>query len=1222
MGEDLKLNISENAKKVLEKRYLKKDSNGNIVETSAEMFRRVAQNIAQADLNYDKKADLVKTEEEFFSLISKLEFLPNSPTLMNAGKELQQLSACFVLPIRDSMEGIFDSLKSAALIHKSGGGTGFSFSSLRPKSSVVRSTGGVASGPVSFMKVFDAATQAVKQGGTRRGANMGILNVDHPDILEFITCKENNKDITNFNISVMINDDFMKKVESGQKYPLIDPHTKKVVQELNAKDVFELIVKMAWKNGEPGIIFGDRINRDNPTPKVGMIESTNPCVTGDTLVSTEKGLVKMKDLAEDYSEGGIRIFTDDRALDILYSNQEEGGVATLTKLGLSLNSITKAFKTGIKPVFKVITKSGYELVGTADHKVVTTEGKVKIKDLKEGKHKILIQSAEGKFNEHKRLPFEFCNEYKGDNGVIYKFNLPRDWSLELGHVLGWLVGDGWVRSGDKDCRVGFTFGQDDKDILYYFKSIVNNWYGSDIKEVQRENKVYHLSYHSKYFVDFFKTLGVKTSISDEKEVPSSLFTATEEAVIGFLQTLFSADGTVRNSRKSASDWVALTSKSKKLLQGVQLLLLNLGIKSIIMNRSRAPRIKFYYTDVNGKDKSYKCDGVLYELGIFGESLDKFREKINFLKENKAQRLQNIRARKRRPQKFIEVIEEIMPLGEREVYNLTEPMTHTMIVNGIVTPQCGEQPLLPYESCNLGSINLSLMTKGGDVDTSTAAQYRPRVVRQAHDASNDAEPRRSTNEVRREVDWEKLAKTVKVAVHFLDNVIDMNKFPLAIIREKTCENRKIGLGVMGFADMLIKLGIPYDSDEALGKGEEVMKFILEHGIRASEEIAEKRGAFPNFEKSIYYEKGRRRLRNATITTIAPAGTLSIIANCSSGIEPIFAVSYIRNVMDNNELVESHPLFVEVAKERGFYSSELMKKIASEGNIQKFEEIPGDVKRLFRTALEISPEYHIKMQSVFQKYTHNAVSKTINFPNSATIDDVRKTYILAYQSGCKGLTIYRDKSRDEQVLNIGKNNKEKTAAEDKAVNTSLKPKPRGTVTYGTTTKISTGCGNLYVTINNDSLDNPFEVFMQMGKAGGCAMSQLEAMGRLVSLALRSGVSVNSIVDQLRGIRCPSPSWEKGGGRIFSCSDAIARVIERRMSEHKEADKDILKEKEAEREDGSIDFSLGAEGSSEKESATSTGTKEKIGSVVGVCPECGGALRHAEGCQICGACGYSKC
>ena len=777
MKTEMKLDMSENSRKVLERRYLKKDKDGKATETPMEMFRRVAQNIAKADQNYEKRADSKKTEEKFYSVMSKLEFLPNSPTLMNAGRELQQLSACFVLPIRDSMEGIFDSLKSAALIHKSGGGTGFSFSNLRPKSSVVKSTGGVASGPISFMKVFDAATQAVKQGGTRRGANMGILNVDHPDILEFITCKENNKDITNFNISVMVTDEFMKKVEGGETYSLINPHTKRKTGELNAREVFELIVKMAWKNGEPGIIFSDKLNKDNPTPKLGKIESTNPC--------------------------------------------------------------------------------------------------------------------------------------------------------------------------------------------------------------------------------------------------------------------------------------------------------------------------------------------------------------------------------------------------------------------------GEQPLLPYESCNLGSINLSTIASEGNID------------------------------------WEKLAKVTKIAVHFLDNVIDMNKFPLALIREKTHENRKIGLGVMGFADMLIQLGIPYDSDGALKKADEIMKFILENAQKASVELAEKRGLFPSFENSIYNAKGKPRLRNSTLTTIAPTGTLSIIANCSSGIEPLFAVSYIRNVMDNDELVEVHPLFLKIAKAKGFYSEELMKKIADEGSIQNFEEIPDDIKRLFRTSLDISPENHIKMQGVFQKYIDNAVSKTINFPSTATMDDVRKAYMLAYENGCKGITIYRDKSRQEQVLNIGKVNKEEALseqdAEEKVDGINLKPKPRNVVTRGTTTKVNTGCGNLYVTINNDETGRPFEVFMQMGKAGGCAMSQLEAIGRLVSLALRSGVDVDSIIAQLRGIRCPSPSWERGGGRIFSCSDAIARVIERRMAENKDQKKDILEEN-AEK----LGVSFGTD-ESEKATGAVTGTttaKTKTGSVVGVCPDCGAALRHLEGCQVCSSCGYSKC
>ena len=771
IDEDLKLDISENSGRVLEKRYLKKDVNGKVIETPREMLRRVARNIAKADTNYDKKPDLKKTEEKFYSVMSRLEFLPNSPTLMNAGKELQQLSACFVLPIEDSMESIFQAVKDTSLIHKSGGGTGFSFSRLRPKNSVVKSTGGVASGPVSFMKVFDAATQAVKQGGTRRGANMGILRADHPDILEFIACKENYKEITNFNISVAVTEDFMERVKNNQEYGLIDPHTKKIAAKLNAKEVFEKIIQMAWRNGEPGIIFLDRMNKYNPTPMLGEYESTNPC--------------------------------------------------------------------------------------------------------------------------------------------------------------------------------------------------------------------------------------------------------------------------------------------------------------------------------------------------------------------------------------------------------------------------GEQVLLPYESCNLGSINLSKMVVEGKID------------------------------------WNKLARITKIAVRFLDNVIDMNNYPLPKIEEMTMGNRKIGLGIMGFADMLIKSGIPYDSDEALEKAEKVMKFILENAKEVSEELAEERGPFPNFESSIYYKKGKRPLRNATLTTIAPTGTLSIIANCSSGIEPLFAVSYIRNVMDNDELVEVNPLFLEIAKERGFYSETLMKRIANEGSIQNFEEIPDDVKKLFRTSLDISPEWHIKMQSVFQRYTNNAVSKTINFPNQATVDDVRQAYMLAYKNGCKGITIYRDKSRVEQVLNIGKDGKEGVPAQ-KIDTLDLKPRPRGTVTYGTTTKVSTGCGNLYVTINNDEIGQPFEVFMQMGKAGGCAMSQLEAIGRLVSLALRSGVNVDSIVSQLRGIRCPSPSWEKGGGRIFSCSDAIARIIERRMSEKKE-----LEEKKMEADIKYLDASLELKDTSDStKSTTTTKTAAKTGSVVGVCPDCGAALRHVEGCQVCNSCGYSKC
>lgn len=764
---DVNRELSANAMKVLEKRYLKKDAGGRLIETPEELFWRVAKNIATADSYYGKsEADVKKTEEEFFDMMARLEFLPNSPTLMNAGRDLQQLSACFVLPIEDSMEAIFETIKDTAIIHKTGGGTGFSFSRLRAKNSPVRSTGGISSGPVSFMKVFNAATQAVKQGGTRRGANMGILRVDHPDILEFISCKENDKDITNFNISVAITEDFMKKVLAGEDYDLVDPRTKNAVQKLNAKKVFDTIIQMAWKNGEPGIIFIDRMNQYNPTPKLGPYESTNPC--------------------------------------------------------------------------------------------------------------------------------------------------------------------------------------------------------------------------------------------------------------------------------------------------------------------------------------------------------------------------------------------------------------------------GEQVLLPYESCNLGSINLVKMVNDGKVD------------------------------------WDKISDTVKKSVHFLDNVIDMNTYPLKRIEEMTKGNRKIGLGVMGFADMLLMLSIRYDSEEAISLAEKVMKFILETARGYSEKLAKELGAFPNFKGSIYDTPGAKPLRNATLTTIAPTGTLSIIANSSSGIEPVFAITYTRNIMDNTKMIEVHPYFQEVAERRGFYKPETMNLIAQKGTIHGVPEVPADVQQLFVTAHDVEAIWHIRMQSAFQKYTNNAVSKTVNLPSEATLEDVKTIYMLAYKSGCKGVTIYRDKSRDEQVLNIPSDStkgQQKTQARAK-----ISPRPRPPVILGTTTKIATGCGNLYITINEDADGQPFEVFMHMGKAGGCAMSQLEAIGRLVSLGLRSGIEVLSIVEQLRGIRCPSPSWAQGG-RIFSCSDAIARAIEQRAQEakNKKAPNNIVSTSETTTETSQPDA---LDGSSK------TGTMKKAGNIVGVCPDCGGALWHIEGCMVCKSCGYSKC
>lgn len=1124
----------------------------------------------------------IKTGDIILRPISKIETAPFDGEVYNLEVEKDHsylangvaVHNCFVLPIEDSMGSIFQAIKDTALIHQSGGGTGYSFSRIRPKNSRVRSTGGVASGPISFMKVFNAATQAVIQGGTRRGANMGILRVDHPDILEFIKCKENDKDITNFNISVAVTEDFMKKVKANAEYDLVDPHTKKAVQKLNAREVFDLIVRMAWKNGEPGIIFIDKMNDFNPTPKIGLYESTNPCVTGDALVSTEFGLMRIADIARKFADGGLNIITDSRILDEVYAREESGlgGLTLKTKKGTNLNRISQAWRTGTKPTFRLETKCGYELIATQDHRMMTQEGWVRVQDLKIEEHEILIQSASGRFNKNKELPFSVSNEIKGRNGRVYKFNFPCEWSKELGHILGWLIGDGWIRDDNHAC-VAFSFGRDDREILDYLKPILNRMCGYEVEGIMREREVFHLAYGSRQVVDFFKKLGVKIKGANDKEVPETLFTAPEEAVTGFLQALFSADGTVRSNPKPNSEWVALTSKSKKLLQGVQLLLLNMGIKSSIYDRSRKARKRlFKYLDKSGKLKSYMSDGVLYELCIFGASRERFRKKINFINNDKKSKLDNIKFTRFYEEKFFDEIRSIKYNGVKPVFDLTEPFTHSMVVNGMVTHQCGEQVLLPYESCNLGSINLSRMITGGKID------------------------------------WEKLARATRGAVHFLDNVIDMNRFPLPEIEKITRANRKIGLGVMGFADMLIDLGIAYNSEEAVRTADKLMAFILKEARKVSSELAETRGVFPNFEKSIYSERNGSRFRNATVTTIAPTGTLSIIAGCSSGIEPLFAIMYYKEVMDKDKLPEVNEQFEKIAKDRGFWSEELLKKIAKKGNIQELKEVPEDVRKLFVTSHDITPEWHIRIQAAFQKYTDNAVSKTINFANSTKKEDIENTYMLAHELGCKGVTVYRDGSRAEQVLNIEKKEKTKDG-EPRKDSQKIIPRPRPSVISGTTTKIATGCGNLYVTINEDEEQHPFEVFMQMGKAGGCAMSQLEAIGRLLSLALRSGIEIKSVIEQLRGIRCPSPSWEKGG-RIFSCSDAIARVVEQRLLGKTRKEEKPLPEKE---NTSSPPVSTGS---------TAVATKKKTGNIVGVCPDCGGALWHVEGCMVCRSCGYSKC
>lgn len=1018
------------------------------------------------------------------------------------GQEVEQISRAEIpKPFYDfTVEGwntYAAGCSGLTLIHN----TGFSFSRIRPENDKVLSTQGVASGPVSFMTVFDTATETVKQGGTRRGANMGILRIDHPDIEKFITCKTDNDRLNNFNISVAITDTFMKALESDSEYDLISPRTGDRVKSLRAREVFDRIVQSAWKNGEPGVIFIDTINRDNPTPHVGEIESTNPCVTGETRLHTHRGMIRMIDLY--HSGEPVTALVDCRTLDD-------------SQKGTCFRQASHVFVTARNaPVFKVTTQAGYEIRATAWHEFYTDRGKIRLQDLKVG-DQLWVASGEGGF---------------GSMG-----------SKELGVLLGMLTGDGhFTNRGRNQLAAVLNLWGSAKELASSLTLTVNGL----IQSRRHNNRGYQVTpisvpqrdlmiIRSVILARMLAEMGVTPEM--KQNVPEIIWQGTRECVVGYLRGLFEADGTVNVSEKSQTCSIRLSGSNLSLLKDVQKLLANFGIFSRIYHRR--PALNKRMPDGHGGQKDFFCKDN-YEIILDGISRDLFMDKIGFLLNDKSDKYWAWRKDKliRKTQSFMDSVISIESDGTEDVFDLTQPDRNSVVFNGLATGQCGEQPLLPYESCNLGSINLAHMVRDGKID---------------HDHL-------------REVVWD--------AVHFLDNVVDVNKYPLPNIKELTQSNRKIGLGVMGFADMLIAMGIPYNSPEAVRAAEDVMSFIQKESKAASAHLGETRGNFINFEGSVHDPvKGGKTsfMRNATTTTIAPTGTISIIAGCSSGIEPVFAISFVRKVLDNQELLEVHPLFEKVARERGFYSKELMKRIAEKGSLHDFEEIPEDVRRVFVVAHDIDPECHILIQAAFQKHTDNAASKTINFPNSATPEDVRDAYLMAYKLGCKGLTVYRDGSRDVQVLNIQR----------KPEYPKAEPRPRPEKTFGATERINTGCGKLYVTVNRDEYGF-CEVFAQMGKAGGCAYSQIEATGRLISLALRSGVKVEHIVRQLMGIRCPSPTWQNGE-QVVSCSDAIAKILNR------VADTNVA----------------------------------SVKSEMGACPECGSAIEHEGGCLVCRSCGFSRC
>ena len=1164
-------NWTKQALKVLQERYLTKDEKGETVETPEDMVWRVSWEVASAEARWGKtKKQVMEAAKEFYELMASHEFLPNSPTLMNAGTgNMLQYSACFVLPVEDSIEGIFDALKYQALIHKSGGGTGFSFSRLRPGGSMVKSSSGTASGPISFMRIFDAATNEIKQGGKRRGANMGILRVDHPDIMEFIHCKEEGG-ITNFNISAAVTDKFMDAYYKNKNYELIDPKTKRIVGKLNARKVFDEISDGAWRTGDPGLVFIDRRNRgsSNPVPALGPIEATNPCVTGDTLISTDNGLIRIKDIYK--SKLSVKILVDSRL----------GEKKFYTPV--------RVIKTGFKDVYQLTTKEGFEVSLTADHKVLTTEGWKKAGKLATG-DKILIANEKGGFG---------------------KFG-----SIEEGQIMGWLVGDGTLKATS---AVLSFFGQEKRELAPKFANMVSTLVdGMQILHRDYPVRARYIEERDEARVESARLLRYLIDNGlvpgDKLKVPVKVLRGSEEMQRGFLEAIFTADGHVEGvPEKGAS--VRLTSTSEGLLRNVQRLLLNFGIASKIYTERRKRGLRSM-PDGKGGKKDYLCKAY-HDLVVSKENLWGFAREIGFLVEYKNAKLVDTRAKYKEgvyKEKFEVTFEKLIYRGEKWVFDLTEPVTHSFIANGLVLHNCGEQELYPFDACNLGSIFLTYFVK--------------------ENPSTGSGPKR-------EVDWDKLKKVIALATRFLDDVIEVNPYPLAQIRQTVLAIRRIGLGVGGWADMLVELGIPYDSEEALSLAEKIMKTIQDEAVNTSKELARERGPFPLWPISIYRKEAPRR--NSTVTTIAPTGTISIIAGASSGIEPLFAIAFQHIVRDKHlkrKLSFVNPKFEEIARQRGFWSEEIKAKVAEKGVIRDIEEIPEEVRALFGTAHEIDPEWHVRVQAVFQKYTENAVSKTINLRHDASVDDIKKAYLMAWETNCKGITVFRDGSKDAQVLNLGLKEGEKKEEESSE---PLKVRPFKVI--GSTYKLQTPVGNAFVTINQDEAGDPLEIFINVGKAGSDVAAMAEALGRTISTALRFRGSLSAkdrayeIAKQLAGIG-GRRSVGFGPNKIRSLPDAISAALSTHygFKVNGNGNHSILEigngaALAASNVAGAVMAAVlpspKGTGQAPLESlndptTASASFNEAQAAIGDICPSCGASsLVYEEGCSKCYSCGHSEC
>ncbi len=1214
--EESKINLTDNSRKVLERRYLRRDLDGTLLETPGGMFYRIAYHIGQVENQHNR--DAAVSTEAFYKLLSEYRFFPNSPTFTGAGTPLGQLAACFVLPIEDDMgkgrDGIFSTLRVAALIQQTGGGNGFSFSRLRPKNDIVHTSAGRATGPVGFLRVYDQAFGEIAQGGTRRGANMGVLRVDHPDIEEFIECKAKEGSISNFNISVAITDAFMQAVKDDTDFDLINPRNGAVWKSVRARDLFDKIVKYAHHNGEPGSLFIDAANRSNPVPHLYALEATNPCVTADTLVYTAEGLRRAGDLFAE--QNNVPVVLDSRF-----------GAESHT------SQASPIFYTGDKPVYRLVTREGFTLKATENHRVMTPLGWRELGELRAGE-KVHVLNRKGGF---------------GTQGTE-----------ATGRVMGWMAGDGTLNMAEGAALMFFGAEQ---ELAPVFADYVNELAGSvPHKNAFAPTRSYAVGVQqvatraeSRVVSTRLKERLAELGMVNKESVPETVYTGSEAMQRGFLQGIFSADGTVLdNVEKGVS--VRLWSVSLNLLHDVQQLLLNFGIYSKVYANRKVAGYKSMPNGRGGESSYYTQAG--HELVIAKSNLLRFRAEIGFMVNAKQEKLDGALAaygaRGPYAESFTATVDRIEFLGVEPVYDLTEPLTHSFVANGIVVHNCGEQWLGPYENCCLGSINLG--------------------VHVTHDADGKAV-----------VDWDLLRQSIYESTHFLDNVVTANAYVPSIpeVAEAAYRARRIGLGIMGLGDMMYLLGIRYGSEEGQEFAAQIMEFVRYHCMDKSIELADQRGPFLAYEGSIYDPKqpggmqwqipnavapftrdwGRPTLdwqmivggieehgiRNAAQTTVAPTGTIATVCGCEGyGCEPVFALGYIRHFKDGDKNVElpyTSPHFDRAlnATDLSDRQKEAIKqRVASTGSCQDILELPAALRHTFVVSSDISADEHVRMQAAIQAFVDNSISKTCNFPEGATEEDVANAYILAWELGCKGLTVYVTGSRQEVVLET-KATKEKKGetsaapvatkghatetayanghtkgtngtngsheskhAEISQVIHDVKPivtkRPRPSILSGSTYRKETPLGTAYITVNSDERGEPFEVFLNVGKVGSDVSAVSEATGRLISLILRMPATLPPterlrwVLDEMAGIGGGRPLGF-GANRVRSLPDGIAQVLAEHLSEmppiREEAHHEQLALPIAQRPIGDI------------------------------CPECGeAAFLNIEGCRKCAACGYSEC